>query len=173
MLENAITVTIWPLYLGVFVLVTNTYAVLGILAAVSTALALVAIMAIGKLIDKQRGKQLLDIGAYLNAVLHLFRPFVVNPLQALGVSILNEPITAMYRMPFLKGRFDASDSVPGYRIIYFMISEYANSFASTLFWGVLALALYFGPEQLALQATFVLAAILSICITRQRFSALQ
>lgn len=172
-LENVITVTIWPLFLGVFILVTNTYAVLGALTAVSTALALVTIFAIGKLIDKNHGKRLLNIGAYSNALLHLIRPFVATPLAALGVSIINEPATAMYRMPFMKGKFDASDSVPGYRIVYFMLSEIITAIGNIFFWGLLIIALSIAGDKLALQITFVVGAILSICITRQRFTALQ
>jgi hypothetical protein len=172
-LENVISITIWPLFLGIFVITSNTYAVLGLLTAVSTAIALVAIMAIGKLIDKRQGKKLLDIGASLNAFLHLLRPFVVNPFQAFSISVVNEPITAMYRMPFIKGRFDASDSVPGYRIVYFMLLEWVNSVGNILFWSLLILMLAIWPDKLALQATFVIGAILSLCITRQRFAALQ
>lgn len=172
-LENVISITIWPLYLGVFVLVSNTYAVLGLLTAVSTGVALLAIMAIGKLIDKNQGKRLLNIGAYTNAVIHLFRPFVTSPLGALGIGLINEPVTAMYRMPFIKGRYDASDSVPGYRIVYFMLLEWVNAVGNVIFWGSLTIALLIGPEKLALQGTFILAALLSIAITRQRFAALQ
>lgn len=172
-LENVISITIWPLFLGIFVLTSNTYAALGILTAVSTAVALIAIVLIGKLIDDRKGRQLLNIGATINAVLHLFRPFVTNMAQALGVSIINEPVTQMYRMPFLKGRFDASDSVPGYRIVYFMINEFYLAFANVIFWGSLIVLLLVVPDKLALQITFIVAAILSLCITRQRFRALQ
>jgi MFS family permease len=172
-LENVVSVTIWPLFLGVFVITTNVYAVLGILTAVSTAVALVTILAIGKLIDKQYGKRLLNIGAYINAAVHLLRLFVSSALQAFGISLINEPVTAMYRMPFMKGRFDASDSVPGYRIVYFMLVEWVNAVGNVIFWAIVIAMLAVWPDKLALQATFVIGAILSICITRQRFTALQ
>lgn len=172
-LENVVSITIWPLFLGIYVLVANTYAVLGVLTAVSTAIALVTIFAIGKLIDKNHGKRLLNTGAYFNAILHLTRPFVATPLAAFGVSIMNEPATAMYRMPFMKGKFDASDSVPGYRIVYFMLSEIVSGMGNVIFWGLLILAINLGTEKLALQLAFILGALLSIAITRQRFAALQ
>lgn len=172
-LENVVSITIWPLFLGVFVITANVYAVLGILTAVSTAVALVAILAIGKLIDKQYGKRLLNVGAYINAGLHLLRPFVTTAGQAFGISLINEPVTAMYRMPFMKGRFDASDSVPGYRIVYFMLVEWVNAVGNIIFWAIVVTMLAFWPDKLAFQATFVIGAILSICITRQRFAALE
>lgn len=173
MLENVISLTVWPLFIGVFVLTTNTYAALGTIAAISTATALIAVVIIGKLIDEQQGRRLLNTGAWLNAGIHMLRPFVVTPLQVLGISIINEPVTAMYRMPFMKGKFDASDSVPGYRIVYFAITESISSFANVIFWSGLTALLILGPDKLAFQVAFVVGAILSLCITKQRFSALQ
>lgn len=173
LLENVISVTIWPLFIGVFVLTTNTYALLGTITAISTAVAFIAVMLIGRLIDRQQGRRLLNIGVILNALIHLLRPFVTSAVQVLGVSLINEPVTAMYRMPFMKGRFDASDSVPGYRIVYFMLTEWFSSVANVIFWGGLTIFLLLGPDKLALQVTFILGAILSLCITRQRFTALQ
>ena len=172
-LENVVTITIWPLFLGIFVLQNNTYAVLGALVAVSTATAFVSVYIIGKLIDKNRGRAMLNFGAIANSIVHLFRPFVALPVQALTVNVVDEPLTAMYRMPFLKGRYDASDSVPGYRITYFMIVEFFVSWSNVLFWALLAvLSVSFGGKP-ALQISFVIGAILSLLITQQRFAALR
>jgi hypothetical protein len=145
---------------------------LGLFAAISTAIALVTIFAIGKLIDKEKGRALLNFGAISNGLLHLVRPFVSLPAQALAVNIANEPLTAMYRMPFLKGRYDASDSVPGYRITYFMLIEFFISWANIIFWAILAgLATYVGDKP-ALQVSFIIGALMSFIITQQRFAAL-
>jgi hypothetical protein len=172
-LEMVVSVTIWPLFLGIFVLVTNTYAALGVLTSLSTAVALLAIFAIGRLIDKNYGRRLLNIGAYCNMVIHLLRPFVSTPLGAVAINVVNEPTTAMYRMPFMKGVYDASDSVPGYRIAYFMLSEIVIAFFNVLFWSFLIVLLSIGSDKLALQAMFIVGALLAFVITRQRFAALQ
>ena len=157
-LENVISITIWPLFLGVFVLVSNTYAVLGLLTAVSTGVVLVAIMAIGKLIDKNQGKRLLNIGAYTNAVIHLFRPFVTSPLgSAFGIGLVNEPVTAMYRMPFIKGRYDASDSVPGVSNCLLHTTWMGQCSRKRYFWGALTIALLVGPDKLAYKQLSYLA----------------
>lgn len=172
-LENVISIIIWPLFLGIFVLVNRTYESLGILASVSTASAILAVYIIGKLIDGDNGKKILNIGAIGNAVLHIVRIFITTPLQALGINIANEPLTAMYRMSFLKGMFDASDSVPGYRIVYYMIYEWYIAAANIVFWLSLYLVLLIVSDKLALQLTFVVAAICSLLITKQKFNALR
>jgi MFS family permease len=172
-LENIVSITVWPLFLGVFVLLNNTYAALGIIAAISTAVAFLAIFTIGKLIDKQHGKRLLDIGAVTNAFLHLVRPFIALPAQALAVNIVNEPVTAMYRMPFLKGLYDAADSIPGYRITYFYLTNLVASFANMVFWAILFAIASSGSDKVALQIAFVIGFFASLVITQQKFAALR
>jgi MFS family permease len=172
-LENVVTATVWPLFLGAFVLTSNTYAQLGILTAISTAVAIFAVFTIGRLIDKDKGRQLLNIGAVINAVVHLFRPFVGSPIQALAVNLVNEPATAMYRMPFLKGRYDESDSAPGYRIVYFMIIEYVVAVVNIFLWGSIVIMSIFFTDERALQVSFIIGAIASLLITKQRFAALR
>jgi MFS family permease len=171
--ENAISITIWPLFLGAFVIVSNTYAALGVLASVSTIVALTAIYVIGKLIDENRGKLLLNTGAYLNAVLHLCRSFITTIGQAFAVNVINEILTPMYRMPFLKGKYDASDNVPGYRIVYYMLTEISISLVNIPFWLSLYLISSVYDEKLTLQIAFVVGAIMSIVITRQKYEALR
>lgn len=172
-LENVVTVTVWPLFLGIFVLQENTYAALGLLASVSTIVALATVFVIGKLIDANKGRRLLNAGAISNAMLHLLRPFVTAPAQALAVNIINEPLTSMYRMPFLKGRYDASDSVPGYRITYFMLVELFISVANMFFWALLVIVSAHYGDEIALQSAFIIAAIMSLIITKQKFAALK
>ncbi|MFO0882140.1 MAG: hypothetical protein U0491_01705 [Candidatus Saccharimonadales bacterium] len=172
-LENVVSITVWPLFLGVFVITANTYAALGLLTAISTAVAFLAIFAIGKLIDDNHGKLLLNIGAYANAVLHIARIFVVTPIQALFVNLINEPLTAMYRMPFLKGRYDAADSVPGYRITYFMLIDMFLTVGNVIFWGTMMVIATTISDKTALQFAFVMGAFLSILITKQKFAALR
>lgn len=172
-LENVVSITIWPLFLGVFVLQQNTYALLGIFAAISTAITFIAVFLIGRLIDDNKGRKLLNFGAIANGILHFIRPFVAAPIQALTVSIINDPLTAMYRMPFMKGRFDAADSVPGYRITYFLLVELFVSWSNVIFWSVMTIiALYFNGRA-ALQIAFIIAGIMSFLITKQRFAALR
>ena len=171
-LENTISINIWPLFLGIFVLVSNTYAYLGLLASVSTLVGIFVVYLIGHLVDNNKGRLLLNIGAISNSIIHMLRPFVSTIGQAFGVNIINEPITAMYRLPFLKGMFDASDSVPGYRIAYYMIFEWYVAFANTIFWSFLYFASILWTDYRALQLAFIIAAVMSLLITRQKFATL-
>jgi MFS family permease len=172
-LENVVSLNTWPLFLGAFVLLTNTYAAIGVLASVSTVAALLSAYIIGKLIDEDKGKLLLNTGAYANAIVHIFRPFVTTMGQALAINLANEPLTTMYRMPFLKGKFDASDQVPGYRIVYYMLSEIHIAIGNVIFWFTAYLLVANLDDKFALQLLFVFGAIMSIAITRQRYSALR
>lgn len=172
-LENTISLNIWPLFLGVFVLLANTYTYLGIFASVSTLVGLLVVYLIGHLIDDSKGKLLLNIGAISNSILHLLRPFVHTVGQAFGINIINEPITAMYRLPFLKGMFDASDDVPGYRITYYMIFEWYVAALNVVFWAYLYVACFVWTDFRALQSAFIIAAIMSLLIMKQRFVTLR
>lgn len=172
-LENTISVNIWPLFLGIFVLLSNTYAYLGLLASVSTLVGIFVVYLIGHLVDDHKGKLLLNIGAVSNAIIHLLRPFISTVTQAFGINIINEPVTAMYRLPFLKGMFDASDSVPGYRIAYYMLFEWYVAIANTIFWIYLYLACSVWTDYRALQSTFIVAAVMSLIIIKQKFATLR
>lgn len=171
--ENVISSIAWPIFISVVVLTTNTFAKLGLLASVSTAVALIAIYAIGKLVDEQKGRLLLNLGAISNAILHLFRPFVTGIGQILGVNMINEPITVAYRLPFMKGRFDAADQVVGYRAVYFMVVDMFQSVGNAAVWLLLwVISVWQGPI-FALKLSFIIAAIASLLIMSQRFSSLR
>lgn len=172
-LENVISINIWPLFLGIFVLVTNTYTYLGILASISTLVGIFVVYLIGHLIDDSKGRILLNIGATANAIIHILRPFVSTVGQAFGINIANEPVTAMYRLPFLKGVFDASDDVPGYRIAYYMVFEWYAAAINVIFWVFMCVACIMLTDYRALQLAFVIAAMMSLLITKQRFAALR
>jgi MFS family permease len=172
-LENVVSITIWPLFLGAFVILSNTYAAIGALASVSTIAALATAYIIGKLIDDNKGRLILNIGAYSNAVVHILRIFVSSIGQAFAINVANEPLTTMYRMPFLKGVYDASDSVPGYRIVYYMLTDMHSAFGNVLFWTFIYIASSNLSDKLTLQLVFIIGAIMSIVITRQKFAALR
>lgn len=171
--ENNISITIWPLFLGAFVIINNTYESLGLLVATSTVASFLAVYVIGKLIDSHKGKLLLNTGAITNAIVHLFRPFVGNISQAFAVNLINEPVTSMYKMPFLKGKYDESDRVPGYRIVYYMISEMSAAIFNIIFWIILYILSNILNDKISLQLTFIIGAIMSIIITFQKYRALR
>jgi hypothetical protein len=171
-IENTVSVIIWPLYAGIFVLGDNTFAKLGLVAALSTGASLFFIQAIGRMIDRSKGRGLMRLSLSLNSLLHLSRLFISTPLGYLGVNLANEPLTAGYRMPYMKGFYDAADSLPGYRIAYLTSVSVLDSIARFVLWLSIWLALSFFSGQVVLQATFILAAICSFGVMTERFEAL-
>jgi hypothetical protein len=172
-MQEVTGIIMWPLFLGAFILIEGTYQILGILASLSTVLAIASAYSIGKLVDKTKGGHLLNIGAVINAVVQVFKPFVNNVAGALAINLAREPAAAMYRIPFMKGRYDEADSVPGYRIVYFMYIELAIAAANIAIWGFVALFSYYVDAKLSLQVAFVIGALMSLSLTQQRFTALK
>ncbi|MBA3758257.1 MFS transporter, partial [Candidatus Saccharibacteria bacterium] len=115
-IEQTISVIMWPLFLALFVISDNVYLKLGGLVSLGFLVSIAAAYTIGKLVDGKKGKQLLEIGAISNAVLHIFRPFVSTLPVAALFSIINEVVTVSYRIPYHKGMYDAADHLPGHRI---------------------------------------------------------
>lgn len=172
--ENVVSVMVWPLFVALAVFSTNTYASVGLLVSLSTASALIAFYLIGKLIDDKKGGLLLKVGAISNAVVHLIRPFVTVPMQALTIGVINEPMTASYRMPYIKGYYDASDSVPGYRIVYIVVFDIVRMIGLFVFWTIAyILAKIISDDILVLQVLFIFGAIASLGVLFQRFPALK
>lgn len=171
--ENIVSITIWPLFIAIVVFSDNAYSAIGIIIAVSTAIALLSIYLIGKLIDDKKGLILLNTGVIINAFMHLLRPFVTLPSQAASLSFINEPITSSYRMPYLKGLYDATDSVTGYRIVYVTIFDLVRMSGQLVFWLIAyVLSFFIVNDADLLRILFVFGAIASLGIMIQRFPAL-
>jgi MFS family permease len=173
-IELTITGTLWPLYLGLFVLVSGgAYAKLGVLASVSVIASMATAFAIGKLIDRHHGRQLLRFGATINALLHLFRPFVTTYPIALLVNIVNEGATIAYHMPYTKGMYDVVDDMPDHRIAYFVVMELTDSITKGLAWIALALLTTVFSDHTVIVIGFIFGgALSSLLIMTEKFVAL-
>lgn len=172
-IENSVSVTIWPLFAAVFILGSNTFAKLGAIATLSTLSCMVLSRSIGSMIDDKKGRNLLEVGVIINAFLHFLRPFVNSVLGVLGVNIINEPITAMYRMPYIKGYYDAADSLPGYRIAYLASMSAVETTARLIFWITVWLLMHHFSEKGVLVTTFFVAGVCSLGILSEKFEALR
>lgn len=173
--ENVISILLWPLYLGVFVLRSDAlaYTNLGILSAVSVLGSIAAARIFGKMIDNHRGRQLLRTSAGINAVVHLFRPFIGSYPAALGANIVNDSVTVGYRLPFYKYFFDAADAHPGFRIVYISSMEWLSSVAKASVWWLLFMLTSFSSSHAVASAGFILAAAASLIITLEKFKTLR
>jgi len=172
-IEHNISIFMWPLFMGLFILsATAGYAQLGVLISVSFLVSIFAARATGKLIDERKGRSLLRFSAIANSAIHLARPFIGTYPIAFGINILNDIVTPGYRMPYLKGWFDAADDLPGFRIVYLTSMEMFGSLIKALLcWSLVILSLYLMPHRV-LTIGFVLAAGMSLLMTTERFRAL-
>lgn len=171
--EGYISIVFWPLFLAVVVIPTDIYAKIGIMTALSTAFSLLAVKIIGAMIDESKGGLLLRSGVVINAGIHFLRPFVTSFAGAVSINLANDPVTAAYRMPYMKGVYDASDSVPGYRIAYLAVMSIIDSFskfAFCVFAYVLSLS-FDGRELFAI--LFISAGVISLGILLEKFPALR
>lgn len=172
-IENTLCIFLWPLFLGLFILVDNTvYTKLGFLSTVSIVISILAAYFIGKTIDKHKGRSLLRFSAMANAALNVIKPFTTTFPVAFGISVANEAITTGYRMPYCKGWYDAADDLPGYRIVYISSMEWVSSVAKGMVWWFLVLLTAFLATGTVITIGFFIAAIASCLIMLERFKAL-
>lgn len=172
--ENTLSLNLWPMFLGSFVLLgSSVYAQLGLISSVSFVVSILAAHTIGQLIDNKKGRKLLRTSASINALIHLFRPFVTSLPLALGVNMANEAVTPGYRMPYVKGLYDSADDLPGYRIVYITSMELIASIAKASAWWLLAALTLVFSDRTVINIGFVIAASASCVIMTERFRALK
>lgn len=173
-IENTLSLFWWPLFLGSFVLLGNAaYAKFGLLLSVSFIISVAATRIYGKLIDDRRGRDLLRVSAAGNALLHLVRPFISTYSSAFTVNIANEILTPGYRMPYMKGLYDAADDLPGHRIVFFSCLESFACVVKATLWLGLAIMGSGLPARPVFAAGFLIAAAASGLVMIERFRALR
>jgi len=159
----------WAAFLAIVVLggVNNhaIYAEIGALSSISIIVSIVVAYTYGKMVDNHQGKSLLKWSVIGDTVLHMVRPFVSTPVQALGANVANEVVTTGYTMPATRGIFDTADGLPGYRIIYMTIMGASLAAGDCITMLVLALLTSFLPDSSALKGVyFVLAPVILLIL---------
>jgi MFS family permease len=172
-IDSVASLNFWPLFVGVVIFSGSVYAKLGVLFGISLAASIVCAYIIGKFVDKHSGSALLKLGVVLNSSLLFFRALSTSVFGASFITILNEPVSLAYKIPLVKGYYDATDSEEGYRIVYLAIGEVTSGAAKAFYCGVLFFACYYANSTAVLSFSFVLAAILSLLMLVQRFPALK
>lgn len=171
--EHTLSMFLWPLYLGLFVLAGSTaYAKLGALSSISVIVSMTTAYIIGRLIDKRKGRDLLRISVIINALIHIIRPFIRSYGLATATSIASESVQVGYRMPFTKGMYDASDDLPGYRIVYITSMEIFSSAVRGVVWLLLAILTFGFSNIVVITIGFVIASIATLLVATERFKAL-
>lgn len=172
-IDGMVSMTLWPLYVAIFIFVENTYAAVGIVMSISFAIAILAIYAMGKVVDRKKGGLLLQLGTIVNAIIHFLRPFASGFQGVLAVNIANDSVNPAYRMPYLKGWYDTITKNPQSRIAHIVSVEVIGQLTKGAFWLCLWLTTATFDPQMTMIVAFVATGFISLGIMTHRFAALR
>lgn len=167
------TGTAWSLFMVVVIFAgdgNEIYAKVGLLSSVSIIAALLASYTFGKLIDRRRGRELLQFGAIANSVTHVLRAFVATPVSVVYANIINEASVTAFNMAFTRGMFDTAD-ISGKRIAYlFLILVSLNLGCALAALALAALIILMPNDELSMRVFFVITAVVTLVIATPRFA---
>ncbi len=158
---------VWSLFLALIVFAGSgsvLYIEIGAVSSITILSALVTARIYGLLIDRHKSNQLLILGTISNSAMHMVRPFISTPGGAVALNMVNELSTTGYNMPYMKGMFDVADSLPGYRIAYLSLMEFALALGSSLLFVIALLCVLSMGTGVGLKLTYVITAILTLAI---------
>jgi predicted MFS family arabinose efflux permease len=130
--------------------------------------ALGASYAYGRLIDRRRGKDLLQLATIGNALTHFARPLIGSPIAIAALNVANEAATTGYVMAYTRGTFDNAD-LSGRRVTYIGINEGLANLGAALAAAILAVLVLFVSEARAMEYFFYIAAGVVLLIATARF----
>lgn len=171
--ENSVGMLLWPTFLAAVVFTNNAYIKIGTVVSLSVVAAIVIALPLGKLVDNQKGRKLLNYGVNTNSLVHLSRLATGGFIGAAIISALKEPTTLLYRIAFSKGFYDKADDFGDGRISYIAQNEMIAHGLCAIFWASLAIASMYVSPYVVCAIGFILAAILSQLIRLQQFPALR
>lgn len=164
--------TAWSLYVAVFIIGMSSgnkvYATTGLLTSVVLVVAIFASYTYGKIIDRNKGKQLMNAATVMNAITHLVRPFIQTTVPVAGLNAANELATTGYLLPYTRAVFDNAD-ISGARVTYLGFTEVIANIGAALGAVILGFLLLVFESQTAFQAFFFVGAAVSLLILTARF----
>lgn len=169
-LENTLSIMLWPLFIALLIISSDSvFLQVGIISTISMLVAMLATRLAGRMTDAGNARPLLRVSAWVNALIHLIRPFVRSFAPLIPLDMANQMVTAGYRIPFMKLHYDMADQLPGYRIVYVAFSESLSSLVKTTVYAFLALLSTAFSDYQVLSVAFGIAAIASLVISTERF----
>jgi MFS family permease len=166
--------TIWTLYVAVIIIgISNenndVYVITGILLSVVLIATLLSSYVYGKIIDNSKGRMLMKVSVFANALTHLMRPFVTTPVMVAGANIANEVATTGYTMPYTRAVFDNAD-LSGHRTTYIGIIDTISNFGAFIAAASFALLVYIAGSTFALTNFFFLGGVVALLVLTSHFS---
>lgn len=162
--------SVWQLYLVVMVFTVSKeiYAVVGALSSIATFAALISAYAFGKLIDKNRGRQLLKWGVYFKAITNFMRPTINTPIGAASASAVAEISSTAYSMAFMRGLYDTADR-HSYRLNYLMLMAIAVDGGAAIANIIAMIFFLVAAPTAAFPTFFFLSAFITLLIAMPKF----
>lgn len=172
-IEAATSITIWPLFVAIFVFGKNPYLKLGLVMSVSIIISLLAVRLYARLIDHNNGRTALRVSSVLNGLLHLVRVASNSFTSVLAINIANEAVTPGYRVAYFKGMYVAADGFEGHRIVYISIMEVVSSLVRSIFFAVASIVSYYiSADRPFFAFIFIIGAIASFMIMTEKYKGL-
>lgn len=166
-------ISLWPLYVAVFILTENVYGMIGLVTSISVVASILMAKMIGSLIDNHKGKVLLEYSVVFTTVMYSLRVMVTSLSGVIGLNILSEFSETGVILPLMKGMYARADSVKD-RIAYIVMMEILSvSFVRAAFWLLIAILLANLDQQLAFKTVFIIVALLTPLTLLQNFGALK
>lgn len=171
-ITHQISVTLWPLYISLFALGANVYLELGALSSIGFVVSIFTAFAIGKIVDRRKGRELLHISAIGDMFLQFAKPFVNSLPFALVINTAGESSAVAMRITYQKGMYDAADDLPGNRIVYISVMETCGALVKAILWILLlGVGWYFGFE-IAMIVGFLVAGLANLLTMTERYKGL-
>lgn len=165
------TSIVWGLFMVIVIFPTagnDIYVIIGALSSVMIIVAIIISIIYGKIIDRNKGGNLLKIGVGANSLVHLSRIFATTPINAVSVNIANEAATTAQNMAFLRGMFDTAD-ISGHRIMYLVGIELMSSIGAMFASIMMIICVSNFGEVNSFRTFFVIAAIVILGVGTARF----
>ncbi len=171
--QNVATAWLWPLLIAVFIFTDGTYAKVGAVVGLTTAISLISAKMYGAFIDAKKGLHLLRYGVFMSFVLNFAKAAAASAGGAVAASAFGEPIALAYRMPLAKGMYDAADGQDNYRIVYLVWSEIYDAVFKIIYCGALLLAFHFYDPVSTIRVSYIVVPFVGLLMLLQEFPALK
>src|SRR5680860_273353 len=152
--------SIWPLYIAIFIFSENIYGMVGLVTSISVIASILMAKMIGNLIDNHRGGLLLRYSTIFLIVIHALRVMVDSLMGVIGMNILSEFGETGVLLPLMKGYYARADKVKD-RIAYVVMMESSIAFVRAMFWLFILMLLINFDHQMAFKITFIFTALIT------------
>lgn len=166
------TLSLWPLYVAVFVFTENIYGMIGLVTSVSVVASILMAKMIGNLIDNHKGLLLFQYSTIFLTVIHSLRVLVTSLAGVVGNNIVSEFSETGVLLPLMKGFYARADGAKD-RIAYVVLMETAVVGFRVVLWLGIAILLVNVEQQLAMKLVFIFAALVTPLTLLQNFGALK